>query len=127
VTAAGAAVRNDSGVTEHVVVVGRIHSLLGRRDELLELMLDTQIRVREEPGCVSFDFSEIVGERGDFVVVHEWRDEAALEAHYRSAPFLAYQEAVGDLLARPSELRVHRVRETLQPAEGEPMDPRRAD
>ena len=88
---------------------------------------DTQTRVREEPGCVSFDFSEIVGERGDFVVVHEWRDEAALEAHYRSAPFLAYQEAVGDLLARPSELRVHRVRETLQPAEGEPMDPRRAD
>jgi quinol monooxygenase YgiN len=114
-------------VSERVVVVGEIHSLLGRRDELLELLLDTQVRVREEPGCVLYAFAEVVGEPGAFLVVQEWRDEAALERHYRSAPFLRYQEAVGDLLARPSELRVHRVSETLRPEQGAAMDPRRAD
>ena len=110
-----------------MVVVGEIHSLLGRRDELLELLLDTQARVREEPGCVMYAFAEVVGEPGAFLVVQEWRDEAALEHHYRSPPFRRYQEAVGDLLARPSDLRVHRVSETLRPEQGAAMDPRRAD
>jgi quinol monooxygenase YgiN len=113
--------------SERVVVVGQIHTLLGRRDELLELLLETQELVSEEPGCVSYAFAEVVGQPGRFLVAQEWRDEAALEAHYRSVPFLRYQAAIGELLARPSELRVHRVRETVVPGAGGPMDPRRAD
>ena len=116
-----------SRVSERVVVIGEIHSLLGRRDELLELLLDTQDRVRDEPGCVLYAFAEVVGQPGAFLVVQEWRDEGSLERHYGSAPFIRYQDAVGDLLARPSELRVHRVSETLRPGAGAALDPRRAD
>jgi hypothetical protein len=38
-----------------------------------------------------------------------------------------YQERVGDFLARPSEVRLHRVAETPQLGDRGPMEPRRAD
>jgi quinol monooxygenase YgiN len=110
-----------------VVVVGQIHTLLGRRGELLELLRDTQARSREEPGCLAYDFAEVVGDPGRYMVVQEWHDAAAMEAHFRSDAFTAYQARIGDLLARPSEVRIHHVRETLRPEGGEPLDPRRAD
>jgi quinol monooxygenase YgiN len=117
---------DESSVHGRVVVVGQIHTLLGRREELLELLRDTQERSREELGCVSYDFAEAVGDPGRFVVVEEWRDAAAMESHFRSGAYSDYQARIGDLLARPSEVRIHHVRETLRPEGGEPLDPRRA-
>lgn len=109
------------------VVVGDIYALVGRGRELAELLRETQEQARSEPGCVAYAFAEVVGDPGHYVVVQEWRDAAALEAHYASPAFRRYQEAVGEFLARPSEVRVHRVAETLRPADPGPMDPRRAD
>jgi quinol monooxygenase YgiN len=109
------------------VVVGDIYTLVGRREEVVELLRETQERARLEPGCVLYAFAEVVADPGRYVVIQEWRDDAALQAHYASGVFKAYQARVGELLARPSEVRIHRVAETVHPADGEPMDPRRAD
>jgi quinol monooxygenase YgiN len=110
-----------------VVVLGDLYALVARRGELAGLLGETQAQARTEPGCVSYAFAEVVGEPGRFVVAQEWRDEAALQAHYRAAAFTDYQERVGEFLARPSEVRIHHVRDTLHPEDGGPMDPRRAD
>jgi quinol monooxygenase YgiN len=110
-----------------IVVVGDLHALVGRRDQLLELLAETQARAREEPGCVSYAFAEVVGEPGRLLVCQEWDSEPALEQHYRSSGFADYQQRVGEFLARPSDVRIHHIRETLLPQAGAPMDPRRAD
>jgi quinol monooxygenase YgiN len=109
------------------LVVGDIYTLQGRRADVVELLRETQERVRREPGCVAYAFAEVVADPGHYVVVQEWVDEAALEAHYRSNAFTGYQARVGELLSRPSEVRIHRTTETLHPADPGPMDPRRAD
>jgi quinol monooxygenase YgiN len=110
-----------------VVVVGDIYALVGRRDDLVELLRETQERARSEPGCVAYAFAEVVADPGHYLILQEWRDETALEAHYASVGFTRYQAQVGELLARPSEVRVHRVAETVRLADPGPMDPRRAD
>jgi hypothetical protein len=56
-----------------VVVVGDIHTLIGRKHEVLELLRETQTRARVEPGCVSYAFAEIVADPGRYVVIQEWR------------------------------------------------------
>jgi quinol monooxygenase YgiN len=112
---------------QHAVVVGDIYALVGRVDELVELLRETQERARSEPGCVGYAFAEVVRDPGHYVVVQEWHDEASLEAHYTSPTFRRYQDRVGELLARPSEVRLHRVAQTVQLADRGPMDPRRAD
>jgi quinol monooxygenase YgiN len=76
---------------------------------------------------VSYAFAEVVGEPGRVLMCQEWKDQPALEEHYRSRGFADYQQRVGEFLARPSEVRIHHVRETLRPQAAAPMDPRRAD
>ena len=110
-----------------VVVLGDVFGLVARRTELLELFDDTQALARREPGCLAYSFAEVVGEPGHFLIAQVWRDAAALETHYRSESFAVYQHRVGELLARPSDVEVHHVSETLHPEETGPMDPRRAD
>jgi quinol monooxygenase YgiN len=116
-----------SGNRDSVVVVGDVYTLAGRRDDVIALLRDTQERIRPQPGCVSFSFAEVVGDPGHYLVVEEWSDDAALRTHFRSDAFTSYQENVGELLARPSEVRIHRVSETTRPVDSGPLDPRRAD
>ena len=108
-------------------MIADIYALVGRAPELVDLLRTTHQQARAEPGCVAYASAEVIGDPGHYLVVHEWRDEAALEAHYTSANFRHYQQHVGELLARPSEVRLHRVAETVPLADPGPMDPRRAD
>jgi quinol monooxygenase YgiN len=110
-----------------VVAVGRVHAVAAGRARLIDLMRRTAAAARAEPGCRSYDFAEIVDGADEFVVVHEWADEAALDAHYRGPAHEAYQEGVFGLLARPSELVIHRVAASEHPVDSGPMDPRAAD
>ena len=80
------------------LIVGDVHALVGRGDELVALLRETQEHARAEPGCDAYAFAEVVGEPGHYVVVQEWRDEEALEAHYASPAFRRYQ----DWAQRPS-------------------------
>ncbi len=110
-----------------VVAVGDIYTVLGFREQVIQLLSETQDRVRGEPGCLSYTFAEAVGDPGHYVVTQEWRDESALEAHYSSPPIVEYQQRVVEFLARPTQMRIHHVAETVHPADPGPMDPRRAD
>ena len=57
----------------------------------------------------------------------EWHDNAALEAHYRSDAFKAFQFGLHGLLARPSTMTVYEVDAAARPLSPSPMDPREAD
>jgi quinol monooxygenase YgiN len=110
-----------------VIAVARVHAVASGRAELLELMRRTATAARGERGCRSYDFAEIVDGADEFLVVHEWDDQNALDAHYRGPVHAAYQEGVFGLLARPSELAIHQVASTERPVDAGPMDPRAAD
>jgi quinol monooxygenase YgiN len=110
-----------------IVAVGDVYAQIPHRDEVRELMLSTQARAREEPGCLSYVFAETLDDVGHFVMVQEWRDQAALDQHYRSPAFADYQARIGDWLVRTSELRLHHVIDTVLPEDSAPMDPRLAD
>ena len=110
-----------------VIAIGRVHGVAAARPQLRELMLRTAAAARAERGCRSFDFAEALDTADEFVVVHEWEDAAALEAHYRGPVHEAYREGVFGLLARPSDLAIHRVASTEHPVDPGPMDPRQAD
>jgi quinol monooxygenase YgiN len=42
-----------SASTKSVIAVGDVYTVLGRRDEVVELLSATQDRVRSEPGCLA--------------------------------------------------------------------------
>lgn len=113
-----------SGAT---ILIGDIHALAGRSHELAAELGELARHARATPGCAAYLFTELPDDAGHYVLAQEWDDEASLQAHYASPAYARYRQRVGDLLARPSELRLHRVASTVRLADPGPLDPRRAD
>ena len=105
-----------------IVAVADVYAQIPQRKAVQDAMLETELRVREDPGCVSFVFAEVVADPGHFLLVQRWRDQAALDAHYRSAAFADYQEAMRGLLVRDSEIQVHVSDEEFRPVDFSPLD-----
>jgi quinol monooxygenase YgiN len=103
-----------------IVGLGDIYAQIPRRTEVRELMRSTQASVREQPGCIAYTFAETLDDPGHFVVVQQWLDQAALDAHYRSEAFADYQEKIAGLLVRTSELSLHVVEEGFRTLDSQP-------
>jgi quinol monooxygenase YgiN len=114
-------------VADHLLAITHIHGLAGRREALRELMRDTEARVAAEPGCRVYRFAATLDDPDEYLHVQEWTSEAAFAAHQRSQAFRDYQRELFDLLARPSEMRLHRAMETVTPTPSGPPDPRSVD
>jgi quinol monooxygenase YgiN len=114
-------------VADRVVAVTRIHGIAGRRSELRALMAATEARVEDEPGCRLYRFAATLDDPDEYLNVQEWADDAAFAAHQRSPGFRDYQRGLFDLLARPSEMTVHRAAQSTVPQPSAPPDPRTAD
>jgi quinol monooxygenase YgiN len=110
-----------------ILAFGTVYAQPGRREEVSELMRATQARVREQPGCVSYEFAETLEEPGRFVLVQRWRDRAAIDEHYRSQAFAEYQAGIAELLVRTSELDVYAVQESFRPLASSPLTPQAED
>lgn len=104
------------------LLIAQIHGLAGRADELQRLLDDLAVGARAEPGCIAFEV--LRGEAGgEFVLLAHWRDEDALSAHHRGAAYARYRPAVGELLARPSDVIIHHVAESVHAVDPHPPDP----
>ena len=110
-----------------MLAITRIHGLAGRRDELRELMRATEAAVASEPGCRTYGFAVTLADPDEYVNVQEWASEADWDAHQRSPAFRDYQRSLFDLLARPSEMEIHRGARTTHPESSGPPDPRAVD
>ncbi len=105
-----------------VLLLAEIHGLAGRAGELRRLLQELRDAAEGEPGCRRF--SVLAAEApGELVLLAVWDDEPALRAHYATDGYRRYREQVGPLLARPSDVVVHRISSTLHPVDPNPPDP----
>jgi quinol monooxygenase YgiN len=114
-------------VADRVVAITQIHGIAGRRGDLRELMRATEARTAAEPGCVHYRFAAALDDADEYVHVQEWASEEAWQAHQRSPAFRDYQQGLFELLARPSEMKIHRNADTTIPEPSGPPDPRTVD
>jgi quinol monooxygenase YgiN len=105
-----------------LIVIAEIHGLAGRAAELSALLAGLAHATADEPGCVAFRLLE-PGTPGEFVVVGEYSDEPALRAHYATDHYRYYRASVGELLARPSDVVVHHVAQTVRAVDPNLPDP----
>jgi quinol monooxygenase YgiN len=110
-----------------VFAITHIHGIAGRRGALRELMRDTEARTTGELGCRLYRFAATLRDPDEYVHVQEWASEEAWVAHQSSPAFREYQRGLFDLLARPSEMAIHRGAQTTIPEPSGPPDPRGAD
>jgi quinol monooxygenase YgiN len=105
-----------------IVALTDVYAQIPHRKAIQEVMLKTEALVREDSGCVSFVFAEVLAEPGHFLLVQRWRDQAALNEHYRSAAFTNYQAGIRGLLVRDSETHVHVSEQEFRPVDSSGLD-----
>ncbi|MDX6669126.1 MAG: hypothetical protein QOK04_2506 [Solirubrobacteraceae bacterium] len=110
-----------------VIAVADIFGISGRRQDLLAALADAEREAAGQPGCVRYSVAATIAEPDHFVLISEWRDQAALDLHYASSGFRSFQLSLNGLLARPSEMTVYSVSGSTRPLASGPMDPRDAD
>lgn len=73
----------------------------GRGAELLERLVALESASQADPGCIAYRVFRDVDRADRFVLVEEWTDRAALEAHNAQPHVTQFVEAVRDLLIEP--------------------------
>jgi quinol monooxygenase YgiN len=113
---------SDSGL----LLVADVHGLAGSRAELRALLAELASGAAGEQGCMSF---RVLGsdQQGEFVLLCTWADESAMRAHYQTPHYRRYREQVTELLARPSDVTVHRLAGSTHVLDPDPPDPGQLD
>jgi quinol monooxygenase YgiN len=110
-----------------IVAVADLFGISGRRKELVDVLAGAERDAIDQPGCVRYTFATTITGPDHFLLISEWRDREALDAHYSSPGFARFQFSLNGLLARPSEMTVYAVSGATRPLASGPMDPRDAD
>ena len=85
------------------------------RVSYLKLCAEQVENSREEEGCLDYDFYEDAMARGSFIFVERWKDQAALDFHFKQSYCLDFIRSVRKLSVSASPIEIHHVAETLQP------------
>jgi quinol monooxygenase YgiN len=109
-----------------VVVHAEIHGLAGRAAELRALLTEHAETTARASGCTRcVAYAPLGGEPGEYLLVAWWSDEPSLRAHYGSSEYGLYTTAVGELLARPSDVQIQYVERSVRARGDASLDPTR--
>jgi quinol monooxygenase YgiN len=92
-----------------IVIAGRVKIKPGLRGEALDLARQIAAQSAAEDGCVSYRFYADVDEEDTFLIFEEWRDEAALAAHFKTPHLIAFRQHLPRLLAAPPVINKYLV------------------
>ncbi|MCI2948757.1 antibiotic biosynthesis monooxygenase [Staphylococcus caledonicus] len=76
------------------------------REDYLELMKGLVDNARQEEGNTFYSHYEDVSERNTFVVVENYKDQEAVEAHNHSEHFKVFSENIGKHITEKPEIDV---------------------
>jgi quinol monooxygenase YgiN len=110
-----------------ILAVADMFAQSDTRQELVGALTRAEREAANQPGCIRYSFAATISDPNHFVLVSEWEDQAALDAHYASPEFATFQFSLHGLLERESEMTVYSVSGSARPLASGPMDPRDAD
>lgn len=86
-----------------IIVIARIKVRPETAPTVVEAARACIMQTRQETACLVYDCQESVTEPGAFVFVEEWRDQAGLDAHMKTAHVKALMVAITPcLIAAPT-------------------------
>lgn len=92
-----------------IVVVAKLTTDAERRDELIRLGEAVAAASRAEEGCLGYRLFQATDDPHAFVMVEEWADRAALEAHFATEHVATFMRAFPATLSEAPDVRFHDV------------------
>ena len=100
-----------------IVVVGRVKSDEGKRDELVRIGQAVAAASRDEDGCISYRVYEDTELTNEFVFVEEWESSEALQRHFATAHIAEFMRAIPATLVAPPDFNFHTIASTMDLSE----------
>jgi quinol monooxygenase YgiN len=92
-----------------IVVTAKLLVQSGKNEAMRGLVLSLAKPTRKEDGNLSYAWYQDAHEPHTWFAFEEWRDQAALDAHFETPDFKRAGAALGGLLAGPPAIRVYEV------------------
>lgn len=93
-----------------IVVSGTIDLDPAKHDAAVEAMQAVASATTEqEEGNISYQFFADLGDPGRFRVFEEWKDQAAIDAHFASEHMGAFMASMGDLGVTGTDIHRYEV------------------
>ena len=93
-----------------------VHALITTKPDAADIVRPAarafMTATRTEDGCTAYQFYEDFDVPGSYIVVEQWRDQAALDAHGESAHYQEFLAAVGEQVTSVT-VTVHEVSATV--------------
>lgn len=99
-----------------LVVTGDIVARAGAFDALFAATRAHSARSRAEPGCLSHDCFQDPDNPSRIVFLERWRDEAALQAHFRTPGIAQLLKAFADHADERGTMQVYAATEVAPPS-----------
>ena len=95
-----------------IVVVGRVQTDAQRRDALVQAGEAVAAASRQEAGCLGYRLYAATEDPLAFVFIEEWKDDAALQAHFGTEHVAAFMRTIAPLVTAPPDVQFHEVAST---------------
>ena len=92
-----------------IVLAAQFTGKPDRKNEILRLVDVVKPLSRAESGCLTYDFYQKQPEGSEFLFFEEWRDQAALDAHFATQHFADFVKALPELIEGAPRIRVYEV------------------
>lgn len=74
--------------------------------KLFKTMIDSTVK---EPGCTGYQLYQNPYEKGSFLVFENYKNQAAIDAHFAASYFKTFGDKVGPLTSKPNEIVIYDV------------------
>ena len=92
-----------------IVVVGRVRTDAAKRAELIRIGTAVATASRGEDGCIAYGVHEALDAPNEFMFVEEWRDDDALQAHFKTPHIAEFMAAIPDAIVGAPDVKFHEV------------------
>jgi quinol monooxygenase YgiN len=92
-----------------IVLAAKLTGKPGRKDDILRLVAAVAPPSRAESGCLTYQFYEQQPNGNEFLFFEEWRDQAALDAHFQTRHFADFVKAIAELIEGAPQIRIYEV------------------
>jgi quinol monooxygenase YgiN len=92
-----------------IVVVGRVRTDAGKRQELIRIGQAVARASRAEPRCIGYRLYEDTEAENEFVFVEEWESEEALQEHFATPHIAEFMRAIPGAIVAAPDVMFHTV------------------
>ena len=87
-----------------LISIAVLKAKAGRRDDLRAALSALVPPTRQEPGCLDYTLFELSDEPGSFYMRESFENRAALDTHFATPHFRAFEQRADELLDTPIRL-----------------------